>query len=391
MRVLVAGGGSGGHIYPILAVTEELEKKGVKDIVYVGSGLGMESKIIPQLGMVFVPIHAGKFRRYHNNLILNIIDPTTFFKNAFDFFNFVRGYFESLFIIKKYSPDVVFIKGGFVGVPIGLAAASLGKKIIIHESDSKMGMANKLLSRFAEIIMVSYPEKYFKELGEERLIFTGNPVRKELLEGEKNKALKIFELNESLPVILVMGGSQGSRFINNLVLDSTNQLLDKYQIIHVTGDLDYADIVSRRSKFSLKRKDRYRVFNYLSKELKHAYAICDLVISRAGQNSIAEFCALGKPMILIPHGPVTAHQHQNAKIMSRLGAAYMMIEEDINKDIFVDQINLLFEKEGELDFLSKKSKEVGRPQAAKEMAEVIIGENKDESQFEEIIPDQEEK
>lgn len=355
-----------------MAVTEELEKKGVKDIIYVGSNTGMESKIIPQLGMVFVPIHAGKFRRYHNNAILNLLDPNTLFKNFFDLFNFIRGYFESLFIIKKYSPDVVFIKGGYVGVPIGLAAATLGRKLIIHESDSIMGMANKILARFAEKIMVSYPEKYFKKLGEDRLIFTGNPIRKELLEGEKIKARKIFELNENLFVILVMGGSQGSRFINNLLLNSLDQLLDKYQIIHVTGDLDYSQIITKRANFSLKKKNRYKVFNYLSKELKHAYAICDLVISRAGQNSIAEFCALGKPMILIPHGPVSAHQHQNAKIISRLGAAYMMIEEDINEEIFIDQINLLFKKEGELEFLSKKSKEMGKPEAAREMAEVLI-------------------
>jgi len=373
VRILVAGGGTGGHIYPALAVIEELEKSGYKDIIYVGSNAGMEIKIIPQLDLKFHFIHAGKFRRYHSNVIINLINPQTILSNIGDVFKVIRGFFQSRAIIREYQPEIVFIKGGYVGLPVGLAAASMGYPLFIHESDSEMGLSNRILSRFAERIMVSYPENFYTDLPKAKLIFTGNPVRKDLLKGSKDEGEKIFELKGSDPVIFIVGGSQGSHFINSLVAESVNDLLKKYQVIHVCGDNDFSWLMYLKSGLTVEAQKRYHLYSFLTGELKDAYAVSDLVISRAGQNFISEFCALGKPMLLIPLGSsANSHQYRNAQIMMRQGAAYSLEERELNKDLLMSQLELIFEKEGEIEFLSKKSKEFGRTDAAKEMAGVIV-------------------
>lgn len=385
MRIMVAGGGTGGHIYPTLAVVEKLEEKGIKDIVYVGSISGMEIKIIPQLGLNFYFVHAGKFRRYHSNFLINILNPTTLIQNFLDVFKVARGFFESRAILKEFQPDLVFVKGGFVGVPIGLAAASLKLPLIIHESDSVMGLANRVLSKYASKVMVSYPENYYKNIDRDKLVYTGNPIREEILKGNKEEAKKVFNLKNKEPVILVVGGSQGSHFINSIIAESLEILLFKYQIIHVCGDEDLSWLVYLKSQLPVEIKNKYNVHSYLSNELKEAYAVADLLISRAGQNFISEFTALGKPMLLIPYGPGGAHQHRNAQIISRFGAAYSLLETDLSSEVFVDQINIMFEKPGELDFMAKKSREFGKKNAADLMAEVIIdfvNENKKDQKME---------
>jgi len=356
-----------------LAVIEELEKSGYKDIVYVGSNAGMEIKIIPQLDLKFHFIHAGKFRRYHNNTIVNLFNPQTIISNMGDVFRVIRGFFESRAIIREYRPEIVFIKGGYVGLPVGLAAASMGYPLFIHESDSEMGLSNKILSRFADRIMVSYPENFYNNLPKAKLIFTGNPVRKDLLKGSKEEGEKIFELKGHDPVILIVGGSQGSHFINSLIAESITDLLKKYQIIHVCGDNDFSWLMYLKSGLTAEAQKKYHLYSFLSGELKDAYAVSDLIISRSGQNFISEFCALGKPMLLIPLGSsANSHQYRNAQIMMRQGAAYSLEESETSKDLLLSQLELIFEKEGEIEFLARKSKEFGKIDAAKEMADVMV-------------------
>ncbi|KKR18868.1 MAG: UDP-diphospho-muramoylpentapeptide beta-N- acetylglucosaminyltransferase [candidate division CPR2 bacterium GW2011_GWC1_41_48] len=333
----------------------------------------METKVIPQLGLNYHFVSAGKFRRYHNNLLLNIVDPTTIFKNLIDFFKVIKGFFESRAIIKEYDPDLVFIKGGYVGLPIGFAAASLNYPIIIHESDSILGLANRILSRFASRIMVSYPENYYHDLPRAKVVYTGNPIRKEMLTGSLKEGREVFELNIKEPVLLIVGGSQGSHFINSLIAESLSELLKDFQIIHVCGDNDISWLLYLKSQLEDDLKNKYKVFSFLSNELRDAFAVSDLVIGRAGQNFISEASAIGKPMLLIPLGvSSSAHQFRNAQIVTRFGAAYTLTEDDLSRDVFIRQIKLIFEKPGELAFLAKKSKEFGKEDASESMAEVIM-------------------
>lgn len=393
MRVLVSGGGTGGHISPVLAVISELKKiDKTVEILYVGSTEGLESKIIPQTGLDFRTVNSGKFRRYHKNMIFNLIDPTTLFKNARDLFRFVKGYFEAKNIIKEFDPDVVFTKGGFVSLPVGLAAKSLGYPLVIHESDSIMGLSNKILAKKADKICVSYPEKYYSEIDPEKIVFSGNPIREDILSGDKKRGLDEFGLNGDLPVLLVTGGSQGALAINQAVSQSLGKLLLKYQIIHIAGERDYDWLEYQAGKLSEENRANYHLYNFLSGNLKDAYAVSDLVISRAGNNFIAELAAVSKPVILIPlASSANNHQVENAKILSRMGAALLMPQEHLTPDRIARQVDRLFEEPEELRSMAEKIHELFAKDAAAVVADEIYKRGKlfiEESKIEETDEEQ---
>ena len=373
MRIIVSGGGTGGHISPVLAVVTELQKLDKTiELLYIGSVDGQESKIIPQTGIKYVGIAAGKFRRYHNNRILNIIDPTTLFANIGDFFRFVRGYFQAKEIISEYDPDVVFAKGGFVSLPVGLAANSLHYPVVIHESDSVMGIANKILAKRADRVCVSYPLKAYPDVDKSKLIYSGNPVRDDIYGGKKENAIKEFGLDEKIPTIMVIGGSQGSLVINQVISEALKDLLTKYQVIHVAGERDYDWLGFQASKLDPDLRKRYFLFNFLSGNLKDAYAASDLVISRAGNNVIAELAALKRPTILIPLSTsANSHQLSNAKILSRMGAAMLLLQDNLAPKPLIRKISYLFENPDEMRAMSEKIGTLATPEAARIVAKEI--------------------
>ncbi len=373
MKIIVSGGGTGGHILPILAVIGELNEVAKEpEILYIGSKDGMEGRIVPQTGVHFKAIKSGKFRRYHNSLILNIVNPYTFFKNLKDLFRFSSGYIESRKIIKEFDPDVVFCKGGFVSLPVGLAAKHLGFPLVIHESDSVMGLANKILAKKADRVCVGYDIKRYSEIDPDVVKYTGNPVRVDILKGSRKEALEKFGLADK-KTILVIGGSQGSSAINNLIFESLNDLLKKYQLIHITGELDYDWLKFQAKKLPNELSKNYLVFNFLSKDLEDAYAAADLVISRASNNVIAELAALKKTAILIPL-PSSANNHQlsNAQILSRQGAVLTMLQEHLTPKGLKRQVDLLFENPEEMKLLAKKLNETYVPDSAKMIANEIV-------------------
>ena len=356
-----------------MAVVTELTKldKSV-EILYIGSLDGQESKIIPQTGIKYVGIAAGKFRRYHQNTILNIIDPTTLFANVADLFRFARGYFQAREIIAEYDPDVVFAKGGYVSLPVGLAAHSLHYPLVIHESDSVMGLANKLLAKRADKVCVSYPVKSYPDLDREKLVYSGNPVREDIYGGKKENAIKELKIDPELPTIMVIGGSQGSLLINQIVSESLKELLVKYQVIHVSGERDYDWLGFQASKLEGDLRKRYFLFNFLSGNLKDAYAASDLVISRAGNNVIAELAALRRPTILIPLSTsANSHQLSNAKILTRMGAAMLLLQENLSAKTLLRKVNYLFENPEEMRAMSEKISTLSTPDAAKIVSEEI--------------------
>jgi len=353
-----------------LAVVTELAKldKSI-EILYIGSTDGQESKIIPQTGIKYASIAAGKFRRYHSSAVLNLIDPTTLFANIADFFRFVRGYFQAREIIAEYDPDVVFAKGGYVSLPVGLAAHSLRYPLVIHESDSVMGMSNRLLAKRADKVCVSYPVKSYTDIDKEKLVYSGNPVRSDIYGGKKESAISELGIDSKLPTVMVIGGSQGSLAINQVVSESLKELLAKYQIIHVSGERDYDWLGYQATKLDEDLQKRYFLFNYLSGNLKDAYAASDLVISRAGNNVIAELAAMRRPMILIPlSSSANSHQLSNAKIVSRMGAAMLLLQENLSPKTLVRKVDYLFENPEEMKAMSEKVATLATPDAAKIVA-----------------------
>jgi UDP-N-acetylglucosamine--N-acetylmuramyl-(pentapeptide) pyrophosphoryl-undecaprenol N-acetylglucosamine transferase len=265
-----------------------------------------------------------------------------------------------------------------VSLPVGLAARLSGYPYVIHESDSIMGMSNKMLAKHAAKICVSYPEKNYKELDPEKLVYTGNPVREDIFEGKKQAALDKFLLHGNRPVIMIIGGSQGSHIINEMIAGSFKELLEKYELIHVSGERDYDWLSYEAQKLDDELKKYYHLYNFLSGNLADAYAASDLIISRAGNAVISEIAALGKPSILIPISfSANNHQLENARIISRSGGALLMLQEHLSSQKLLRQINLLFEEPKELENISEKIRQFAQKDAAKLVAEEILKEGEE--------------
>lgn len=366
------GGGSGGHVAPLLAVIRALQEKyqGV-EIVFISSRGGIEEKLIPQADIKTRTISSGKFRRYHKSKILNIIDITTIFKNTRDFFRFISGIFDSFKILSEEDPDIVFFKGGSVSLPMGIACRFKRYPYFIHESDVIPGLANRPLLKKAQKIFVSYPEKNFPDFDQEKLIYSGTPIRKDILEGDKHRAYETFGLKKGLKTILVMGGSQGARAINELVAENIKSYLEKYQVIHICGDLDYDWLEYKSQK--IERKERYKLVSFLTSELRDAYQIADVVVSRAGNNVLTELSALGKPTIVIPlESSADGHQFANAKVYSRSGAVCLMLESHLSPGKLFSQVDKILNDPEEADFMSEKIREFYKDDAADVIADNLI-------------------
>ncbi len=288
-----------------------------------------------------------------------------------DFKKFIQGIFDSLKILKGEDPDVVFLKGGYVSLPFGIACSLKGYPYFIHESDIIPGLANRILAKKADKIFVSYPLKNFPTIKKEKLIYSGNPFRKNLFNsGNKNDSYNKFGFNKKLKTILVLGGSQGARKINEIFSEKLEAYLAKYQVIHISGDFDYDWLDYKSDKYS--HRDRYKLFSFLTNDLKDAYAVSDIVISRAGNNVLTEISALSKPAIIIPlESSANDHQLANAKAYSREGAAYMMLQSHLTPEKLFSQVDKLLNDNDELAFLSNKVHSLYKEDAASVIAKEI--------------------
>ena len=322
-RIILTGGGTAGHVTPNMALVPTLIDEGY-DIFYIGSYNGMEKKLIEDIGIPYYGISSGKLRRYFD--IKNFSDP----------FRVIKGFFEAKTLLKKLKPDVVFSKGGFVTVPVVMAAKKLHIPVIIHESDMTPGLANKLSIPSASKVCCNFPET-IKHLPEGKAVLTGSPIREELFQGDRREGLRLCEFTEDKPVLLIIGGSLGSVAINNAIRNNLDALLEKYQIIHLCGrnNLDQR----------LLEKKGYQQFEYVKKELKHYFACADVVVSRAGANAICELLALRKPNILIPLGLDASRGDQilNAKSFEKQGYSYVIQEKDVTGDTLLNAVNTVFD------------------------------------------------
>lgn len=335
-KILLTGGGTAGHVTPNLALLPSLRKLGY-EIHYMGSYDGIEKRLIADYDIPYYGISTGKFRRYAS--LKNLTDP----------FRVLKGFSEAKKTIRQIRPDIVFSKGGFVSVPVVRAAAFLKIPCIIHESDMTPGLANKLCFRSADRICCNFPETV-RNLPARKAVLTGSPIREELLSGDRLQGLRLCNFATDKPVIMIIGGSTGARAINQTVRASLDQLLAEYQIVHLCGKGNLDERLSNRNG--------YRQFEYVKNELKDLFAMADMVISRAGANSICELLALKKPNLLIPLPLSCSRGDQilNAESFAAQGYSMVLPEEDLTPETLVTKIRELYgNREGYIDAMNNSS------------------------------------
>lgn len=299
------GGGTGGHLYPGLAVASYVQKQGRCRIFWIGSDRGMDKAVVEQGGFEFFGIPAGKLRR---ELSL---------KHGSEALKAGAGFFAARGILKKERPCLLFSKGGFVSVPPCLAAASLGLPLWTHESDLSPGLATRINARFARCIFTAYAETaaFFPPSYQDRIILSGNPVRPEFRAADPLRGRAFLQVTPEEPLLLVLGGSQGSRQINRLVQEALGELTRWYTVVHQTGPEE-----------ALEPSGRYRPYPFFREEMPHVLAAAALVVSRSGAGALWECAAAGRPMVLIPlSGSGTrGDQVENARIFAQAGAAAVL-------------------------------------------------------------------
>jgi len=321
-KIVLTGGGTAGHVTPNIALLPSLQEVGY-EIAYIGSYDGIEKRLIADFDIPYQGISTGKFRRYFD--VKNFTDP----------FRVVKGYAEAKAFLKKFSPDVVFSKGGFVSVPVVRAAASLHIPCIIHESDMTPGLANKLCIPVAQRVCCNFPET-LPLLPEEKAVLTGSPIRAELAKGNKLAGLDMCGFSANKPVIMVIGGSLGAAGVNQAVREALPKLLEDFQVVHLCGK-DKIDNL-------LLNTPGYKQFEYIKSELKDLFAMADIVISRAGANAICELLALKKPNILIPLPAASSRGDQilNAGSFESQGFSIVLNEDDLTTDLLMDKVHELY-------------------------------------------------
>ncbi len=321
-KIVFTGGGTAGHVMPILALIEALRDQSIQ-LAYVGSKNGIEKKLAEENQIPYYQVSTGKLRRYFD--LNNFIDP----------FRVLKGILEAKNILKNLKPDLIFSKGGFVSVPVVLAANWLKIPILLHESDYSPGLANKLTLRFADKILVTFSET-LKYLPKEKTKLTGTPIRKELLNGDYSKGKFITGFDDK-PVIMIMGGSSGSQTINKVVRDSLDDLNSSFNIIHLCGKGNIRkDLIGEKG---------YKQFEFVTDELPHLFALTDLMVSRSGANTLYEILALKIPNILIPL-PLSASrgdQILNAKSFQKEGFSVVLDEKDFDKETLVKKIENVYQ------------------------------------------------
>ncbi len=333
-RIVLTGGGTAGHVTPNIALLPALKKEGY-DVHYIGSYDGIERKLIEEMDVPYYGISSGKLRRY--------FDP----KNFSDPFKVFKGYLEASSLLRKLKPNVIFSKGGFVTVPVVLAAKRRGIPAIIHESDMTPGLANKLCIPSARKICANFPET-IKYLPEGKAVLTGTPIRQELFSGNKLKGLDFCGFTAGKPILLVVGGSTGSVAVNEAVRGVLPKLLEKYQVIHLCG--------KDKTEAALNNTPGYVQYEYIKKELSDLLDAADVVISRAGANAICELLALRKPHILIPLSAASSRGDQilNAESFERQGFSHVIKEEALDSGSLLEAIETVYSNRNSyIDAMSK--------------------------------------
>ena len=364
MNIVLVGGGTGGHFYPLIAVAERLNTGGARPRLYYMGPSPYDATLLAREGVSFLWVPAGKRRRYAS--LLNFFDP---FKTLF-------GVFVAMVKLFIIYPDAILSKGGYTSVPVVLAAAFLRIPIVVHESDAVVGRANILAGRHARVIVTSYGEVHVPS-SDAPVSFLGIPLRRELLVPPSPSAIGNLGIDPERPVILVLGGSQGAERVNALILDALDELLEDFTVIHQTGEAN-SELVSLSATTLIpdeSRRKHYRIFPFLSGALLNdAYHLAHVIVSRAGSNSIYEIAVHGKPSILIPiPEDVSYDQRTNAYAYARTGAATVMEEKNLTDGLLRAEVDRIMQDNRLYESMSAAARSFGKRDAAEQVSALITG------------------
>lgn len=345
IKIILTSGGTAGHIWPIISIIDELKKDSNLEFLYIGSHQGPEKKIAQDQNIPFKGLVVGKWRGYFS------------LSNIWDLFKTLFGLIQAYFLIIKFKPDVVFAKGGYVTFPVLFWTKKFKIPLVIHESDAIAGKANRWASSFAQKICVGYPIEYYQDIDLSKIIYTGTPVQKEFL--------NVASVKNEKPTILITGGSQGSVKINQIIESILPELLEKFEVYHQIG-LNNFD-----------KKNIFKNINYypigFTREMAKIMAKSDLVVSRSGANTLAEISQLAKASILIPFPSAASnHQASNADVYKKSLAAVVISEKELTPDFLLTEINRLMTDQNLRNQMGQNAHEFARPQAAHEIAKIII-------------------
>lgn len=363
--VCFTGGGTAGHVFPGLAVLESVSdmsaKKGIEpEFFWIGSSDGMERSIIKDAGIKYYGIRSGKLRRYFS------------LENFTDVFRIFAGIIQSFSILLRKRPDIIFSKGGYVSVPPVLAGKILGIPVVTHESDYSPGLATRINKRFSRLVILSFDatKKFFAEKERQKLYTAGNPVRKIFYSADPLRGREILGIKDNLPVLMVLGGSQGAVEINNLVTSSLPALLEKYYVVHQTGSSNPAET----GKIPEKLNERYRHYSFIGNSIADIISAADIVVTRAGAGTIWELSVLGKASLLIPlRGKGTrGDQVLNAGFLKSVGAAEMLDDDTIEPEKFTDTLFSLLSDRKKISAMENSVKLLGTGKPAEKIAEKIF-------------------
>lgn len=362
MKIMIAGGGTGGHIYPGIAIAKKIKEiKPDCDILFIGTNSGLEKKIVPKEGfdIKFITVE-GLNKKFS-------------IKTIGSAFKAVKGYVQSSKIIKSFKPDIVVGTGGYVCGPLVLSAHMHKIPTVIHEQNAFPGITNKILSRFVDKIAITYKEsnKYFPQ---SKVIYTGNPVRSEILNVDKKSARNSFGFTEKGNVILIVGGSRGAKNINNAIVNIADDLKKfNMQVLFITGENEYDRIIGEfKSRGINTNGSNFKVYPYIY-NMQEALGACDMIITRAGATILSEITVLGIPAIIVP-SPYVANNHQeyNAKVLEKNGAGLIVHENELSTSKLIESIKeIMFDKE-KYNLMCKKSRELSRVNAADNICDIIL-------------------
>lgn len=367
MRVLITGGGTGGHVSPAVAVIEELRRRDPSiRLLFLGSPSGVERSAVAQIRVPFKGVQVGKLRRY-----LAWQTPLDLLKIPF-------GVLQSLWCIQRFRPNALFSTGGYVSIPPVVAGWLLRVPILIHEQTASVGLANQIAARFADKVGISFLEsaRYFPSC---EVIHTGNPVRPVIFGGDRVAAAKRFAFDADLPTLYVTGGVQGSLVINTALGNCLPQLLRHCQIIHQCGERaageggEQAWLREQLQQLPAALQRRYKAFPFVREEIKDIYALADLILGRAGAGTVAEIAALGKPAVFVPLPQAAAdEQRKNAEQLVRLGAAEIIPESELTPENLASAIQRLLADRANLERMGQASRALANPAAASTLANELL-------------------
>jgi UDP-N-acetylglucosamine--N-acetylmuramyl-(pentapeptide) pyrophosphoryl-undecaprenol N-acetylglucosamine transferase len=368
MRVLVSGGGTGGHIYPALAIATQLREKYQAEIMFLGSDDGLETEIVPAAGFRLATIKAGKLRRYIS------------WQTVTGVMRVPMGMIQAIGIVRKFRPQVVFTSGGYVAVPAGLAARLHGVPLLMHQQDVPPNLSNKLVAPLATRISVAFADSlaYFPA---HKTLQLGNPIRQTMLDVRQivpQEARKMLGFWEQEPLLLVTGGSQGARHLNQIVCEALPDLLAHCQVLQISGKELYSETHELSNSILAHLEEplrkRYRLVAYLNEEMPLALQAADLVLCRSGASTLSELAILGKPSILVPLPPAigSSPQESNAEMFERKAAAEVIKDHDLNPQVLVERLKYILSSSTRVEAMAGASRSFAKPQATQEITMELV-------------------